>query len=343
MENYKLSKFLKLKVLVALTIAVTLSLGFYMYRDEEKMITLSLDQDVSVIASRASTVKEFLKEQDISVPKGGYINMSLEKELEKNLTIMIKTPKKYTISSAGADLDVVSTYTTVEEILSDLGFELEKQDYTYPDRRVRVSTGAIIKIYDVEEVVEVVKKKIPFESIVRKNKSLEIGTSKIVQKGKEGIMQVETTKKYVNGKLTGKNIVKEKLLTKPVSNITEKGSKERIVTSRGDTNYRKALVMNASAYDLSFASCGKSPGDRGYGITASGTKARPGAVAVDPKVIKLGTKLYIESLDGTKDYGFAVAEDTGGAIKGNKIDLFFHSSKDVKNFGRRKVKVYILN
>ena len=65
-------------------------------------------------------------------------------------------------------------------------------------------------------------------------------------------------------------------------------------------------------------------------------------VAVDPKVIPLGTKLYIQSLDGTKDYGFAIAEDTGGAIKGNKIDLFFESSEQVYKFGRRKVKVYIL-
>ena len=101
--------------------------------------------------------------------------------------------------------------------------------------------------------------------------------------------------------------------------------------------------MTATAYDLSFESTGKLPGDKYYGITASGTKVRPGVVAVDPNVIPLGTKLYIQSLDGSKDYGFAIAEDTGGAIKGNRIDLFFENSQDVYRFGRRKVKVYILN
>ena len=50
----------------------------------------------------------------------------------------------------------------------------------------------------------------------------------------------------------------------------------------------------------------------------------------------------MESLDGTKDYGFCTAEDTGGAIKNNRIDLFFNTAKEVRNFGRRKVKVYIL-
>ncbi len=343
MENYKLSRIFKLKVLIALTIAVTLSLGFYMYEDEGNTITLHLDQDVKVVTSRANTVKEFLEEQSISVNEKGYINTSLEKAIEENLNIIIKTPKQYTISSAGADLDVVSTYTTVEEILSDLGFELDKQDYTYPDRKVRVSPGGKIQIFDVEEVVEVVEESIPFENVVKKNNSIEIGTSKVVQEGKEGTKAISTLKRYVNGKLTSENIVKEEIIQEPISKIVEKGSKDRISTSRGDTSYRKAVVMTATAYDLSFESCGKNPGDKGYGITASGTKARPGAVAVDPKVIPLGTKLYIESLDNTKDYGFAVAEDTGGAIKGNKIDLFFHSSTDVKNFGRRKVKVYILN
>ena len=65
-------------------------------------------------------------------------------------------------------------------------------------------------------------------------------------------------------------------------------------------------------------------------------------MAVDPRVIPLGTKLYIESLDNTKDYGFAIAEDKGSAIKGNKIDLFFNTSAECKSFGRRNVKVYVL-
>lgn len=65
-------------------------------------------------------------------------------------------------------------------------------------------------------------------------------------------------------------------------------------------------------------------------------------MAVDPKVIPLGTKLYIESTDGTSDYGYATAEDKGSAIKGNKIDLYLETAQAVKKFGRRTVRVYIL-
>lgn len=114
-----------------------------------------------------------------------------------------------------------------------------------------------------------------------------------------------------------------------------------IQTSRnGNLAYSKVLTLNATAYDAS--TCGKSPSHPLYGITATGAKATYGIVAVDPKVIPLGTRLYIETTDGSFIYGTAVAADTGGAIKGNRIDLCFNSRKEARNFGRRQVKVYIL-
>ena len=116
-----------------------------------------------------------------------------------------------------------------------------------------------------------------------------------------------------------------------------------VASSNKSLEGARSIVMKASAYDLSFESCGKRPGDKYYGITATGTQARPGVVAVDPSVIPLGSKLYIESMDGTGSYGYASAEDKGGAIKGNRIDLFYANRSDALSFGRRQVKVYILN
>lgn len=342
MENNKLSKALKLKILVVLAIAVTLSLGFYAY-EEPLSITLHLDQKVEQVASKASTVGEFLKEQDITISEKGYINVSLDKELDNNMDIIIRRPKSYTISLAGAEWDVMSTYNTVEEILTDSGVNYDENDIAIPALKSRVYPGHKISLFRVYDVVEIEEEKIPFDSIVRKNPKLEIGNTKTIQEGEEGLKKIETKTRFINGHFVKKEIVKEEIVSEAINNVVEKGAKDRILTSRGDTNYKKMMVMTATAYDLSFESCGKRPGDKYYGITASGTKARPGAVAVDPRVIPLGTKLYIESLDSTEDYGFAVAEDTGGAIKGKKIDLFFHSATDVKNYGRRKVKVYILD
>ena len=82
---------------------------------------------------------------------------------------------------------------------------------------------------------------------------------------------------------------------------------------------------------------GKSPGDKGYGITKSGKVAKWGMVATDPKVIPSGTKLKIEGFDTI----FKV-EDIGGAIKKNKIDIWFPTHQDALNFGRQKRKVWIV-
>lgn len=106
--------------------------------------------------------------------------------------------------------------------------------------------------------------------------------------------------------------------------------------NQGEANGNKpantvaTYTMEATAYDDSVEQNGP------YGpYTASGTRLRPGVVAVDPSVIPLGTKLYVEG------YGYAVAEDTGGAIKGMKIDLFMDSAS-AHQFGRQKVVVHVL-
>lgn len=343
MENYPISKTWKFLVLAALTIAITVSLGFFMYQGSISDITLQVEDEVIEVASKAKTVEAFLKSEGISIEEDTYINVNLDTEIEDNMNIIIKQPKSYTISFNAGDLDIRSVHSTVREVLDDQGIVLGEKDFTYPELNKKISSGDKIELFQVEEKIETVEDVIPFERTVNKNHKLDYGVVQTVQQGKNGLKKSQYKKEYVNGVLRSTELVKEEIVTKPVSEIVEKGTNNLIVTSRGNTSYRKAVTMTATAYDLSFESCGKRPGDKYYGLTASGTKVRPGVVAVDPKVIPLGTKLYVKSLDGTKDYGFAVAEDTGGAIKGNKIDLFFESGKDVYNFGRRKVKVYILN
>lgn len=85
------------------------------------------------------------------------------------------------------------------------------------------------------------------------------------------------------------------------------------------------ILMNSTAYDESVGQ-----------VTKMGTRVGPGTVAVDPRVIPLGTRLYIEG------YGEALACDTGSAIKGNIIDVWFRTRAEAMRWGRRKVKVYIL-
>lgn len=117
---------------------------------------------------------------------------------------------------------------------------------------------------------------------------------------------------------------------KVVSKEQEKTPETVETVKSGELNYSKVLTMNATSYTDDPAENG------GYSTTRMGTPLRYGVVAVDPSVIPLGTKLYVEG------YGYAVAEDTGGAIKGNRIDVCYTDKAKAHAFGRRNVKVYIL-
>lgn len=173
-----------------------------------------------------------------------------------------------------------------------------------------------------------VKKTIPFSFQYEFSRSLKPGQVKTVVEGKDGY--VTTTYEVV--KKGGKIVSKKALYSKKVEPVNQmmaigKGGYE---VSRSKIEGSKVLTMEASAYDPYPA------GSSGSGKTATGIPARFGVAAVDPKVIPLGTLLFIEG------YGFALAADTGGAIKGNKIDLCYNSKAECRKFGRRKVKVHIL-
>ncbi len=341
MNSSLIKKAGKFRVLVVLAIAATLSLGFYMYQGN--MVSLNLDGEIIEVVSYSKTVEEFLDTEGIDLKEGGYINLPLSAKIKNNIDIIVNNPKNYSIDVNGDLLEITSIHNKVADILKEQKIELGEMDFTFPALDKEIGPNTTIELYRIKEVVEKHDIEIPFEEKVVMNKELNRGVVKVVQEGKKGLRRSETKNKYINGILDSSVVVKDEIVSEPIPRIVEKGSREQVVaTSRGNTRYRKAITMNASAYDSSYASTGKSPGHKYYGITASGTKARPGVVAVDPRIIPLGTKLYIESLDGTKDYGFAVAEDTGGAIKGNKIDLYFNTNSECINFGRRNVKVYIL-
>ncbi|UOF90428.1 LysM peptidoglycan-binding domain-containing protein [Fodinisporobacter ferrooxydans] len=104
------------------------------------------------------------------------------------------------------------------------------------------------------------------------------------------------------------------------------------------TAYAKSFLCTLTAYGPGYQSTGKNPGDPGYGITSSGKVAKENeTIAVDPTVIPLGSLVYIEGI------GYRKAEDTGGAIKGNHIDVFFSDEQQAVRFGVKKaVKVFLI-
>lgn len=149
----------------------------------------------------------------------------------------------------------------------------------------------------------------------------------------------------------------EQKISKEESKKSEQEVKEtKVVASRGSyvrdtspvpTEYEKVIQVKATAYCLCQKCCGKTPDSPGYGRTASGLKIVPGTgmkvIAVDTSVVPLGTKVFVEGLNGAGNYGYAVAADTGSAIKNNKIDLYMDTHEQALSWGVKYVNLYILS
>lgn len=120
---------------------------------------------------------------------------------------------------------------------------------------------------------------------------------------------------------------KAKAKNKPQKATRGGVKRKQAQTSRDKGKY--IGVFEATAYDDSPQSQ-----EKWVGQTATGVKPQVGVIAVDPRIIPLGTKLYVEG------YGECIAGDTGGAIKGRRLDLFFNTRSEVKKYGRKNVKVY---
>ncbi len=192
-----------------------------------------------------------------------------------------------------------------------------------------IAIGSEDKIEAVEIRVE--SKAIP--STVEYQLSRLVGPGRIqkAQEGKPG--EVRRTYEVIrkNGKPVSKKLIKEERI-QPQPTVFAMG-KSGYPSSRSAFGRGKVLMMNASAYDPSPATIGRGA----TGLTKMGLRATYGHVAVDPRVIPLGSLVFVEG------YGFAIASDIGSAIKGNRIDLCYDSRSTALAFGRKKVKVHVLN
>ncbi len=280
---------------------------------------------ITNFSTDSETVKEFFTQNNIFISKNDFVNKKMNEQIFNGMNIEIERP--FILKVLVDDKEKIFNVKfndTVSDFLKVLQKEFDKEFTCTEDNNFKLRNCHELKFYS--QRTELVEKTeiIPFETkIIYSDKLLE-NVEQILQNGINGEKLI-TEEIIFSGNDEISRTKNETIIKKPIEKIITKGTCKNV------------LIMNASAYTAGFESTGKRPGDKGYGITATGAKARHGIVAVDPKVIPLGSKLFIEG------YGYATALDTGGAIKGNKIDLFYESLYDAKKFGRRQVKVHILS
>ena len=340
MKKFKISSFYPIVIGVFLVLAIGLTvfrqanISYVIVHDESK--------DYEVLSFN-KTVEEILEHCSIELGENDVVSPGIDEIINKKDEINISRSYDLTIRDGENLMTVSTTKHTVREILEENNIELQELDIVAPFVDAKISKGVHINITRVWDEYVIEEGVIPYYTEINLVNDLKDNEIKLVQSGQNGLKEVTYQIRYENGKMMSRNFVAEEIVKDPVSEIKDKGSEELFVTSRGlPFRYSKVIIAEATAYDLSYASCAKYPGDPAYGITFSGTQARPGVIAVDPRVIPLGSKVYVESLDSTSDYGFASAEDTGSAIKGNKIDLFINNNKAALRYGRRNVRVYII-
>ncbi|GIM28813.1 hypothetical protein CPJCM30710_14790 [Clostridium polyendosporum] len=264
------------------------------------MITKVIEMDKDIIAKAKERKKAILKQKE----ELNYENAKLVSLKESNESILVK----------------LNNDINEQKDLLDKITQKEKE---------------LIAAKKAKELAEAAEK----EKQLTREKELAATAEKEKQlaREKELAATAEKEKQLAREKELAAAAEKEKMLASNDNNTTNNNSNNNTnstssIISRGTQNsisYSKVMQMEATAYSLD-------------GITALGvpTKRDPNGystIAVDPRVIPLGSKVYVEG------YGYAVANDTGSAIKGNIIDVYFPSQSEAINWGRRSVTVRILN
>ena len=306
------------------------------------------------VKTRKLTVGEFLEEKEIVIGENDFVSIEPETQIADGDVLVIRKGRSVELTADGEVQFVTVTKATVGEALEEIGVTLSEEDIVTPDKGALIENEMSINIDRVSknEVIETVE--INFNTKKVNDSSLQKGKTKVSQKGEKGIKSVKYLVTTKNGEEVAKEYLSEEVTKEPVDEIIKVGTK-KVTTSKSsktksssvttvktkgkDFSYSRKITAKATAYDASLSENG------GNTKTAYGLTPKYGVVAVDPKVIPLGTKLYIESSDGGKSwvYGYCIAGDTGGAIKGNKVDLCFNSKAECIKFGRKTATVYILD
>lgn len=267
-------------------------------------IEFSNNYEISVVTSKTK-VADILAENHIVLQENETVTPKLEEEITEN--------KKIIISIIGEEpVEIAKS----EEI--DININTLSEDYT-----------------NITEAVITVVEEIPFETITKDvSNGSSLTTNKIIQSGKNGKKKVTYKVKYKNEVEISREEIAAEIIKEPVNKIVQVQTKQ--ITSRGETsrvsgNSGQSGMYKVTAYCACMQCCGKT-----NGITASGTRATANRTIAAPRTFSFGTKVVINGVTYT-------VEDRGGAIQGNRIDVYMDTHSQALAWGVRYLYVDVLS
>jgi uncharacterized protein YabE (DUF348 family) len=306
--------------------------------EASKPINVAIGEKRRTIWTTADTVKELIQQENLDVTEHDKIEPALDTKIEKDLSLTIDKAFKLTLNVGEEKQQVWTTSTTVADFLKEHNVKLNELDEVKPALTAKINEKSAITVTRIEKVTDVVEEPIAFDVVTKSDSSIDKGKQKVIDSGKEGKQKKHYEVVVENGKEISRKLLKTETVEESKDRVVALGTKvaspvSTATVSRGNDSVANEFYVNSTAYTASCSGCS--------GTTATGVnlRANPNAkvIAVDPNVIPLGTKVYVEG------YGYAVAADTGSAIKGNKIDVFIPSKSAAYRWGSKKVKIKILD
>ncbi len=363
-------------LLIATLLTLGLLLGSVAFAFEKPV---SIEVDGKVIQTNvlfSSTVGDVLDQNQVILADKDLVIPSRETAITKDLQIKVRRAFTIKVVADGTTREIQTTSVTVGQAVAAAGFRLGEKDIlkitaggisreiipaigifepsVLSEKEILNSTsdqneadapmfnigpnkedlsadvdtvvpGEVIEIIRITQREQSVEEPIAYQVKKITDTTLEQGISKTIQEGKNGLVRNTFLITFRNGQETRREKTETEILAQPQNQVIAVGSSYTVSRGSERFDFRESRYMESTAYTYT--------GHR----TATGLSPAVGLVAVDPSVIPLGTRMYVEG------YGYATAADTGGAIKGNRIDIFLETYSQCINWGRRTVKVYLLS
>lgn len=328
------TKAIIIKGAITITVVVVTAVTIMSMR---KTLTISIDGKEETFVTYKGTVKDVLQEKGIALAAKDKVQPSLESKVSEKETIKLKTAIPIEVKANGIQVQVLTAEDTIEdmldaeqETLQEQGIEFDKEvDEVSPSLDSTIDGDINVQLVKVQTKNLVEKQPINFDTIVEKSEELDSSVQKVKSEGVNGEKEITYQIVYKDGVEISRNVKSTKTIVEPQNQVVLKGT-GHVYASRGGGNitYKKKISCSATAYSgHSNTATGRRPVRNEGGLST---------IAVDPSVIPLGSKVYVDG------YGYAIASDTGGAIKGDTIDVYFNSSSECNSWGRRSANVLVV-
>lgn len=332
-----------------------------------KWVTVFVDGHPHEIVTTASTVDDVLFGMDIQLLSQDYVFPSVGQPLSRGMGIVVIKAQPYIVSHDGKTTEVWSVGNKVSDILMDAGISYYSHDVVVPPAETTADATQPISVIRVESEIVEEKVIIPFATRHIPNYNMYRGQQRVHHPGRDGVVINTIEVIYHDGQETERNVVDSRELVSKRDREIEIGTIGSLNRRGYSIQIKKVLDVVATGYCPGTPGSGCPINEQGHsrctgpynnGRTADGSPAKEGSgtledpyiIAVDPKVIPMGSLLWLEFPGGRvttrhgtiiRD-GFAVAADVGGAIKENRIDVLFDLHSVAWSFGRRSVRVFVI-